>query len=92
MKNVTRRRLVPAMAGVLAALFLLQPAWVGAKSGPYYSLYLNPFGDGRVGYYFPHDEVNDMGLREAIAADRSGRRPKGRVSAATKPGLRLLLP
>ena len=24
-------------------------------------------GFGRTGYYFPHDEMNDMGLREAIA-------------------------
>jgi hypothetical protein len=64
----TQRRLTPALAGVLVAVFLLGPAWVSAKSGPYYSLYLNPLGQGRVGYYFPHDEVNDMGLREAIAA------------------------
>ena len=64
----TQRRLAPALAGVLVAVFLLGPAWVSAKSGPYYSLYLNPLGQGRVGYYFPHDEVNDMGLREAIAA------------------------
>ena len=34
---------------------------------PYYTLYLNPLGLGRTGYYFPHDEMNDMGLREAIA-------------------------
>jgi hypothetical protein len=67
-RKVTPRRLAPALAGVLAAVFLLGPAWVSAKSGPYYSLYLNPLGQGRVGYYFPHDEVNDMGLREAIAA------------------------
>lgn len=67
MKSVARRRLVPAMAGVLAALFVLQPAWAGATNGPYYSLYLNALGGERVGYYFPHDEVNDMGLREAIA-------------------------
>ena len=39
---------------------------MSAKVGPYYSLYLNPLGRRRVGYYFPHDEVNDMGLREAI--------------------------
>jgi 4-amino-4-deoxy-L-arabinose transferase-like glycosyltransferase len=65
-KKDTRRRLAPALAGVLATIFLLGPAWVSAKSGPYYSLYLNPLGHGRVGYYFPHDEVNDMGLREAI--------------------------
>ncbi len=28
---------------------------------------MNPLGLGRTGYYFPHDEMNDMGLREAIA-------------------------
>jgi 4-amino-4-deoxy-L-arabinose transferase-like glycosyltransferase len=67
-KTARRPRLAPALAGVLAAVFLLGPAWVSAKSGPYYSLYLNPLGGGRVGYYFPHDEVNDLGLREAIAA------------------------
>ena len=65
-KKDSRRWLAPALAGVLAAVFLLVPAWVSAVSGPYYSLYLNPLGHGRVGYYFPHDEVNDMGLREAI--------------------------
>jgi 4-amino-4-deoxy-L-arabinose transferase-like glycosyltransferase len=65
-KKETRRWLAPALAGALAVVFLLRPAWVSAKSGPYYSLYLNPLGAGRVGYYFPHDEVNDIGLREAI--------------------------
>jgi hypothetical protein len=63
----TRRRWVPALASVIAVFFLVEPAWVSAQSAPYYSLYLNPLGLGRTGYYFPHDEVNDMGLREAIA-------------------------
>jgi len=65
-KGPKRRWLAPAMAGLLATVFLVEPAWVGAKSGPYYSLYLNALGGGRTGYYFPHDEVNDVGLREAI--------------------------
>jgi Dolichyl-phosphate-mannose-protein mannosyltransferase len=60
------RRLVPALAAAVALVFLVVPAWVSVKSAPYYSLYLNPLGLGRTGYYFPHDEVNDMGLREAI--------------------------
>lgn len=85
MKNATRRRLVPAMAGVLAALFLLQPAWAGARSGPYYSLYLNALGGGRVGYYFPHDEVNDMGLREAIARICEQAPEGARVGGETAP-------
>jgi hypothetical protein len=60
------RRLAPALAAAVALVFLVVPAWVSVKSAPYYSLYLNPLGLGRTGYYFPHDEVNDMGLREAI--------------------------
>jgi hypothetical protein len=60
------RRLAPALVATVALVFLGVPAWVSVKSAPYYSLYLNPLGLGRTGYYFPHDEVNDMGLREAI--------------------------
>ena len=50
------RRLVPALITVLAAVFLLHPAWVAVKSGPFYTSYLNSVGMGRSGYYFPHDE------------------------------------
>jgi hypothetical protein len=60
------RRLVPVLVAVIAAVFLLEPAWTAAKGGPFYTLYLNSVGMGRTGYYFPHDEVNDAGLREAI--------------------------
>ncbi len=60
------RRLAPAFVAVFALVFLAVPVWAVAKSAPYYSLYLNPLGFGRPGYYFPHDEMNDMGLREAI--------------------------
>jgi Dolichyl-phosphate-mannose-protein mannosyltransferase len=56
----------PALAAALAMLFFVVPVWVSLKSGPYYSLYLNPLGFGRTGYYFPHDEMNDAGLRTAI--------------------------
>jgi len=33
---------------------------------PFYPLYLNPLGLGRAGYYFPHDESADAGLRPTI--------------------------
>jgi hypothetical protein len=43
----TRRRLAPALAGALAAVFLLEPAWVSAKSGPYsYELLAKGSGAG----------------------------------------------
>ncbi len=84
-EDVGGRRLVPALAAVAALVFLLEPAWVSARGGPYYSLYLNPLGLGRTGYYFPHDEVNDMGLREAIA-QISEEAPRGAmVGGATEP-------
>jgi hypothetical protein len=67
MRPHTLRRWAPALAAAMALVFLAEPAWISARSTPYYTLYLNPLGLGRTGYYFPHDEMNDMGLREAIA-------------------------
>ncbi|HYY41956.1 MAG TPA: glycosyltransferase family 39 protein, partial [Pyrinomonadaceae bacterium] len=58
------------LARVLRALvllvFLVVPAWLAYKAGPHYALYTNALGAGRAGYYFPHDEFYDDGLREAI--------------------------
>jgi len=59
-------RAVPSVAAVCALVFLAYPVGVVTSSAPFYSLYLNAFGFGRTGYYFPHDEMNDMGLRPAI--------------------------
>ncbi len=50
----------------LASALLAMPLWITMRAAPFYSLYLNPLGGGRTGYYFPHDEFNDIGLREAI--------------------------
>lgn len=61
-------RLRPVFLGGFALLFFIGPLWVTAKNAPFYSLYLNPLGGGRIAYYFPHDEFYDMGLREAIQA------------------------
>jgi hypothetical protein len=60
------RQWVPVWKGALAAAFLIVPLWTTLRAAPLYSLYLNPLGLGRTGYYFPHDEFNDAGLREAI--------------------------
>jgi hypothetical protein len=60
------RLLVPALNALIFLVFLAQPLWTAAKAGPFYSLYLNPLGLGRPGYYFPHDEVADAGLRPTI--------------------------
>ena len=45
---------------------MAQPLWAATKAGPFYSLYLNPLGLDRAGYFFPHDELADAGLRPAI--------------------------
>ncbi|HEX8653412.1 MAG TPA: glycosyltransferase family 39 protein [Pyrinomonadaceae bacterium] len=47
-------------------LFIALPAGTAYASAPHYAAYTNALGGGRVGYYFPHDEFYDDGLREAI--------------------------
>ena len=56
----------PALALASILLLLVAPLWSAYHSGPFYSLYLNPFGQGSVAYFFPHDEIYDAGLRETI--------------------------
>ena len=60
------RMLVPALNALIILVFLVQPLGTAAKAGPFYTLYLNPLGLGRAGYYFPHDELADSGLRPTI--------------------------
>jgi 4-amino-4-deoxy-L-arabinose transferase-like glycosyltransferase len=56
-----------AYVGVVSTLFLLFPIISVANAAPFYSLYINPLvGANKVGYYFPHDEFYDLGLREAV--------------------------
>ncbi|MEA2172891.1 MAG: Dolichyl-phosphate-mannose-protein mannosyltransferase [Blastocatellia bacterium] len=54
-----------AMAVVLL-FFIALPAWTAYASGPHYAAYVNRLGGGRIGYFFPHDEFYDDGLREAL--------------------------
>ncbi len=65
-KRALRREVRPALLAAFARIFFIEPLWATASAAPFYSLYLNPLGLGRVGYYFPHDELDDAGLREAI--------------------------
>lgn len=46
--------------------FVAIPAWLALDAAPHYATYTNALGAGRAGYYFPHDEFYDDGLREAI--------------------------
>jgi len=54
------------VAALVIASFLSWPAWIACTAGPHYALYTNALGAGKVGYFFPHDEFYDDGLREAI--------------------------
>jgi hypothetical protein len=47
--------------------FVALPAWAAYDAAPHYATYTNALGAGRAGYYFPHDEFYDDGLREALA-------------------------
>ena len=58
---------VRQVAGALALLvFIVLPAWTAYANRPHYAMYTNLLGGGRMGYYFPHDEFYDDGLREAL--------------------------
>ncbi|MBV9960395.1 MAG: glycosyltransferase family 39 protein [Acidobacteria bacterium] len=60
------RRARAYVYGVVLLFFIALPAWAAYASGPHYALYTNMLGGGRAGYFFPHDEFYDDGLREAI--------------------------
>ena len=53
-------------AALVVAIFVGAPAWIAYSAGPHYALYTNALGANKVGYFFPHDEFYDDGLREGI--------------------------
>jgi hypothetical protein len=52
----------------------------------YPSLFVNVFGESRVGYFFPHDEFYDLGARESVRfiAETA---PAGSMIASEIPGV-----
>jgi Dolichyl-phosphate-mannose-protein mannosyltransferase len=60
------RRAALVVSTALVALFVVWPAWTALAHRPHYALYTNALGAGKAGYFFPHDEFYDDGLREAI--------------------------
>ncbi len=65
-KYPIRRGWVLLSGASLIALILLIPIY---RTAPHYGLFVNWLGGGSngVGYYFPHDDFYDAGVREAIA-------------------------
>jgi Dolichyl-phosphate-mannose-protein mannosyltransferase len=50
----------------VVVLFVGLPACTAVAHGPHYALYTNALAASKAGYFFPHDEFYDDGLREAI--------------------------
>jgi hypothetical protein len=75
------------IAGAFVLLvFIILPAWTAYAHRPHYAMYTNLLGGGRMGYYFPHDEFYDDGLREALrfVCDRA---PQGAAIVHETPGV-----
>ena len=51
---------------MVVALFVALPGLIAASHGPHYALYTNALAADKAGYYFPHDEFYDDGLREGL--------------------------
>jgi hypothetical protein len=74
-------------SGIAALLiFIAWPAAVAYANRPHYAAYTNALGGGRTGYYFPHDEFYDDGLREAIRYVAESA-PQGALVAHETPGV-----
>ena len=56
----------PTLSFIAVVVFIGLPAWTAVSSAPHYALYTNALAPGKAGFYFPHDEFYDDGLREAI--------------------------
>jgi len=64
--RVKSKQLTAAVLAAGIVLFIAVPGWTAWASAPHYALYTNALAAGRAGYFFPHDEFYDDGLREAI--------------------------
>lgn len=63
------RRGATAMAVVLGVALAGAEAWTALAHVPHYRLYINAIGGGdrNLGYFFPHCDYFDAGLRETVA-------------------------
>ena len=60
------KRATLMVSAAVAVIFVAGPAWIAFANGPHYALYTNALAAGKAGFFFPHDEFYDDGLREAI--------------------------
>jgi len=66
LKISRERRLASFIGAASLSLFIGVPAFAAFMAAPHYALYTNALAPNSAGYYFPHDELYDDGLREAI--------------------------
>lgn len=86
LKSMKQELLAQVATVALVALFIAWPAVKALAANPHYAAYTNALGGGRAGYYFPHDEFYDDGLREAIEfVCRDA--PRGAVIAGETPAV-----
>ena len=86
-ERAPRGRVIWWAVGTIAIfVFVALPAWSAWKARPHYALYTNALAPEAAGYYFPHDEFYDDGLREAVkfVADHA---PPGATIAHETPGV-----
>ena len=73
--------------GIVLLFFVALPAWTAYANRPHYALYTNAVvSESKAGFYFPHDEFYDDGLREAIKYV-SDNAPQGAVLMNETPGV-----
>ncbi len=66
LKSLKAEHALRTVSALALIVFIAWPAWTAYANRPHYAAYTNALGGGRVGYFFPHDEFYDDGLREAI--------------------------
>jgi Dolichyl-phosphate-mannose-protein mannosyltransferase len=54
------------LSTIAVVIFVGLPAITAFAHGPHYALYTNALAADKAGYFFPHDEFYDDGLREAL--------------------------
>ena len=85
-KLPTTKHLSVALSAAAVALFVLVPALIAYVNGPHYALYTNALAADKAGFFFPHDEFYDDGLREAIK-HVCAQAPQGATVAHETPGV-----
>ncbi|HMF57827.1 MAG TPA: glycosyltransferase family 39 protein [Pyrinomonadaceae bacterium] len=85
-KSADARRVQQVVTAIALIVFIAWPALTAARNAPHYAAYTNALGGGRTGYFFPHDEFYDDGMREAIkfVCERA---PQGATIVHETPGV-----